>query len=223
MPCCKSAHLPELHRTPRWRCGFLLVALALLLALLAPRPGQAEPAAQLQELRVEEGPGGYDLYAQIQLALPDSLRAALKKGIAIYFETRAEIQRPRWYWKDERLASAVRVSRLSYQPLTRRWRLHVSDSRSGRGDQSESGLGLSPPAYDSLDEALAAVQRIAGWHIADADVRQAGEGKVLHFAFYLDSKKLPRTLQLGGSGGMDWQLDVRYRLDLDGRMPEHRS
>ena len=52
--------------------------------------------------------------------------------------------------------------RLSYQPLTRRWRLQVSPTPIGN-----SGLALGQN-FDTREEALAAVQRISRWKIADA-------------------------------------------------------
>ena len=52
--------------------------------------------------------------------------------------------------------------RLSYQPLTRRWRLVVSPTPIGN-----SGLALGQ-TFDTREEALAAVQRISHWKIADA-------------------------------------------------------
>jgi hypothetical protein len=51
---------------------------------------------------------------------------ALRKGIPMYFVTEAELTRRRWYWYDQHIATEVRYLRLSYQPLTRRWRLNVS-------------------------------------------------------------------------------------------------
>ena len=79
----------------------------------------------------------------------------------MFFVAEAGVFRDRWYWHDKQVALAARHMRLSYQPLTRRWRLVVSPTPIGN-----SGLALSQ-TFDTREEALAAVQRISHWKIAE--------------------------------------------------------
>lgn len=178
----------------------------LLWAGLAPG---LSAAASVDELRVEQRDGGLFLYAQMDFQLPPAVEQALLKGIAIHFVAEARIMRERWYWLDQEVAMAERHTRLTYQPLTRRWRLNVSSQPiSG----SELGLGLIQQ-FDTLAEALATLQRIAGWQIASGDLPAVGE-QTLHFRFRLDISQLPRTFQLGVGRQSDWQLSVQRRLRL---------
>ncbi|HMN22636.1 MAG TPA: DUF4390 domain-containing protein [Ottowia sp.] len=199
MPCWKSARLEA-----------RLLRVLLVLALVAgPMLGRSEPA-QLEELRVERVDGELFLFAQMRFGLAPSVEDALRKGIAVHFVAEARITRERWYWTDERLAQALRYTRVAYQPLTRRWRVNVSSTPI---TGAALGLGLTQ-FYDSLEEALGAVQRIAGWRIASAE-QLASEGRqTLQFRFRLDSSQLPRTFQLGNVGQADWHLAIERRIDL---------
>lgn len=201
MRCCKSADAHLLR---------LLAGLALsaVLAVAGIRPA---PAASLDELRVERTDSGLLLYAQMQFDLAPAVRDALEKGIPLYFVTTAQVVRRRWYWGDRELAVARRYTRLSYQPLTRRWRINVSGEPIGG---TAPGLGLTSRYYESMDEALASVQQIAGWQVASTEQLAEGGHQVLEFRFRLDSSRLPRTLQFGVLGGSDWRLSFRNEVDL---------
>ncbi|MPM34845.1 hypothetical protein SDC9_81435 [bioreactor metagenome] len=110
--------------------------------------------------------------------------------------------RERWYWSDKVVAQASRHMRLSYQPLTRRWRLSQSST-----PFSDGGLGVSlGQNFDELSDALAVMQRIARWNVADADVLDAGGQQTLNFQFRLDMSQLPRPLQLSTVGRAGWSL-----------------
>lgn len=202
MPCWKSARLDV------WLARAALVLALVLAGGLAPRAWSA--GTGLEELRVETIDGELFLFAQMRLALAPSVRDALGKGIPLHFVADARVTRERWYWSDQRLSRATRYTRIAYQPLTRRWRVNTS-SEPITG--TAVGLGLTQH-YDSLDEALGAVQRIAGWKIASAD-ELAGDGRqLLLFRFRLDSSQLPRTFQLGAVGQADWHLSIERRIDL---------
>lgn len=167
-------------------------------------------AAELEELRVESVDGELVLYAQMDFSLAPSVQDALEKGIPLHFVADARITRERWYWADAVLAHATRYTRLAYQPLTRRWRV----SNSGEPITGTAlGLGLTQH-YDSLDEALGAVQRIAGWKIATDEQLAGGGRQMLQFRFRLDASQLPRTFQLGTAGQSDWHLSIERRIDL---------
>jgi hypothetical protein len=200
MRCCRSPRLEA------WLAG-ALIALALLAGLASARA--AQPPG-LEELRVEQAGGELFLFAQMRFELAPSVEDALRKGIPVQFVAEVRVTRERWYWTDERLAQARRYTRIAYQPLTRRWRVNTSSE-----PITGTALGLGLTQYhDSLAEALAAVQRIAGWRVASAEDLAAGGRQVLQFRFRLDSSQLPRTFQLGAVGQADWQLSIERRIDL---------
>src|SRR4051812_18947257 len=138
-------------------CAFVLLLLA---ATLAPAYAQVT-GAEVTQMQVERSDEGILLSAAVKFELPTVIEDALAKGIPMFFVAEAAIYRDRWYWYDKRVAYAARHMRLSFQPLTRRWRLQVSSSPIGN-----SGLVLGQ-MFDTREEALAAVQRVSRWRIAD--------------------------------------------------------
>ena len=202
-------HRPSRRRDRVWLVAWLCV---LLVAGAGWRPASAQVhMAEVTQLQVERTDEGVLLSAAVRFDLPQVVDDALTKGIPMYFLAEAAIYRDRWYWYDKRVAFSTRHMRLSYQPLTRRWRLQVSSSPIGH-----SGLVLGQ-MFDSRDEALAAVQRVSGWRIADASAVDPEATHTIDFRFRLDVSQLPRPFQIGAVGQADWIiLAVRsQRLVLD--------
>lgn len=171
-------------------------------------------AIELTALRTERVDDGIYLSANVQFELPPVVEDALLRGIALIFVTEAEIYRERWYWTDKRIAAATRSLRLAYQPLTRRWRV-------SQGGEPGAGLVALAQSYDTLAEALTAVERVARWRIAEAaDVDSSNH--TLDFRFRLDLSQLPRPFQIGIAGQREWQISIErsQRLRLEKRAPE---
>jgi len=88
--------------------------------------------------------------------------------------------------------------------LTRRWRLNIAS-----GPITVTGIGMAlTQNFDALSDALAAVQRISRWKIADAAELDLSQRHLLQFRFRLDVTQLPRPLQIGTLGDTDWDLGV---------------
>jgi len=164
-------------------------------------------------MQLDWSDGGVFLTANLKFDLSPPVEDALRKGIPMYFVAEAELFRDRWYWTDQKLSSEARHMRLSFQPLTRRWRLNVSPTPIGN-----SGLGVTlSQSFDSLPDALASLQRFARWKIADvAEVTEVDPEARLHveFSFRLDVSQLPRPFQIGAVGHSDWSLSVSRSLRL---------
>lgn len=144
------------------------------------------------------------LRASFDFTLPDLAEDALHKGIPMFFVMEAQVRRDRWYWSDRVVAEATRYLRLSYQPLTRRWRLSTSSV-----PFTNSGLGVVlGQNFDELDEALSAMRRVIRWRIGDADVLEPNAAHTVQLRFRLDMSQLPRPLQIGAVGRSDWNLLV---------------
>ena len=117
----------------------------------------------------------------------------------------------RWYWYDKNVSGVQRYFRLAYQPLSRRWRLHVSAA-----PVQSIGLGVTlGSSYDSLPDALAALQKISRWKVADTLVLQKDVKQRLDLRFRLDLSQLPQALQFGNQASSDWNInfDQSFRLE----------
>ncbi len=176
----------------------------VLLVLGFPRAD----ATEISALRVERSTEGLMLSAQVHFDMPVGVEEALLKGIPLIFVADAVLLRDRWYWYDKEVSSASRYLRLSYHPLTRRWRLLSSSGPIG-------GAGLSlGQNFDSRDEAVAAVQRIAGWKIAEAADLDPDQRYSVSLRFRLDVSQLPRPFQIGVAGQAEWNIVATRNLRL---------
>lgn len=190
-----------MHRPARmiertgWSC--LRACLLFLFCVAMPAWSQVNPA-EVTQMYVERTDEGILLSATVRFDLPEVVQDALAKGIPMYFVAEAAIYRDRWYWYDKRVAFATRHMRLAYQPLTRRWRLQVSPTPIGN-----SGIVLGQ-MFDSQEEALAAVQRISRWRIADSSEVDPDATHNIDFRFRLDVSQLPRPFQIGAVGEAEW-------------------
>jgi hypothetical protein len=187
----------------------LLVACCLL-AFAVPALAEA-PVAEVSQLRVERTEEGVLLSAAVRFELPQVVEEALLKGIPMFFVSEAILYRDRWYWYDREIAHATRHMRLSYQPLTRRWRLTISPTVIGN-----SGVALGQ-SFDSQEEALAAVQRVSRWKIAEAGDVNPDERHNVEYRFRLDVSQLPRPFQIGAVGQADWNISAsrNQRLTIE--------
>lgn len=199
-------------------CGFL----TLCFCLIAFAGGKAAWAAELEQLKVERAEDGVYLSAIVQFDLPPVVEDALMKGIPLFFVAEADVYRDRWYWTDRRVVSATRTIRLAFQPLTRRWRVNIV---SGLINSSAGLRATLNQNYDTLAEALSAVQRLSRWKIADNIEIDADAGHKLEFSFRLDLSQLPRPFQIGIAGQRDWNISVQEndRLRIETARPAGSS
>jgi len=156
------------------------------------------------QLRLERAADGLYLYANVKVDLPPAVEDALLKGVPMFFVAEADVVRHRWYWSDKKVAATQRHMRLAYQPLTRRWRLNMA---SGVITANSLGVALNLN-FDTLAEAMSALQRLSGWKIADASVLERDATLKVDFRFSLDLAQLPRPFQIGAFGQSDWTISA---------------
>jgi hypothetical protein len=174
-------------------------AVALALAVGAPNAVAAEQV-ELTGLDLSRDEDGVYLNYAVDLQLSRSVEDALIKAVPLYFVAEAQIYRDRWYWRDRRVADAVRVWRIVYQPLTSSYRIT---------------FGALSQTYATQGEALAAISRAARWKIAEPGQIDEGSHHYVEFSFKLDTSLLPRPMQIGVAGQPDWQLSVTRTLRLN--------
>ena len=183
---------------------------AVLAWLVCASAVWAQNQVAMASFQTERNEDVYQISAQFDLDLSNTVQEALLKGIPVYFVVDAKVYRDRWYWSDKLVAAAQRHIRISYQPLTRRWRMQVASQ-----PIVQSGLGVSlMQTYDSLEEVMVNLRRLNRWKFADAAQIETGAGHRLEFALYLDLSQLPRPLQMGAAGQSEWELAVNKSIRL---------
>lgn len=137
------------------------------------------------------------LNTSLRFELPSLIEDALQKGIPVHFVQEARIVSERWYWSNKVVAHVERHLRLSFQPLTRRWRLHTSASPLTERGLGGVSLGAS---FDSLEDALSAMQRITRWTLLEQAQLPSSGDLLLEVQMRVDTAQLPRPLQIGTLG-----------------------
>ena len=170
----------------------------------------AQSRAEVAQFRVERTPDGLQLYASVRFELPQVVEDALLRGVPMHFIAEADVTRHRWYWSDLKVASVHRHMRLAYQPLTRRWRLNISNDVI-----TSTSLGMSfNQTFDSLQDALSSLQRISGWRVADPGQLDGDGTYKVQFRFALDLTQLPRPFQIGALGQTEWSIGATASQQL---------
>jgi hypothetical protein len=167
----------------------LLAALALAVAGLA-YAGSIEPV----QADLKPGEDGHVLSAEFTVDLGARLEEAVARGVPLYFNLEFVLERNRWYWLNEQVASITINYRLAYNALTRQYRLSVG------------GLHQS---FTSLAEALRVISRVSALPVADKGVLKPGEGYTAALRLSLDRSQLPKPLQVDAIANSDWQVGTR--------------
>lgn len=164
----------------------------------------AQKDVRIENLGIVAADPSTQISLQLAFELPPQVDDALHRGIPLFFSAEAALVQERWYWMDRTVAQSQRYWRLSYQPLTRRYRLQASSQAI---DTAPLGAGLTQ-SYDDLSEALAAIKRIRAWTLGngplDTDTRYR-----LDFRFRLDPNPLLRPWLSSSSDG-DWGLSLQH-------------
>jgi hypothetical protein len=171
----------------------VLTWLALVLALCAPSATADE--IETRDARLVAADDGILLSADFEFELTSRLEDALAKGVPLYFVVEFELVRPRWYWLDERVASAVRTMRLSFHALTRTYRLTT---------------GALHQSFATLDEALRALSTVRGWQVLAKDAIKPDTSYVAYTRMRLDTTLLPKPFQVSALANRDWTLGAQW-------------
>jgi hypothetical protein len=155
---------------------------------------------ELAAFAVQRNEDGVNIDYAVNFDLPRGAEEALNKAVPLYFVAEAEVFRDRWYWRDKRIASASRVWRIVYQPLTANYRVTFG--------------GLSQ-SYPNRAEAFAVIRRGANWKVAEASQIEEGSRHYVEFSFRLDTSLLPRPMQIGIGTQPDWALSVERMQRFD--------
>jgi hypothetical protein len=175
-----------LRRTLTW--------LALALALCAP--GATADEIETRDARLVAAEDGIFLHADFEFELTSRLEDALAKGVPLYFVTEFELVRPRWYWLDERVATATRSTRLSFHALTRTYRLTT---------------GALHQSFATLDEALRVLSTVRGWQVLAKDAIKPDTSYVAYTRMRLDTAQLPKPFQVSALANRDWTLGAQWK------------
>ena len=133
----------------------------------------------------------YQFSADFDISLNFVVDQALTRGVPLYFISEFSLTRPRWYWLDEVVAENEQTTRLSYNKLTRQYRIT-------RGSLFQN--------FSSLGDALRIIS-----HQSSAPMTLPKMGDYIVAArMRLDITQLPKPLQVNAMATQDWNLDSNW-------------
>ncbi|MGZ8196742.1 MAG: DUF4390 domain-containing protein [Burkholderiales bacterium] len=180
------------RRRARHNSGWLIGALvALWLALAGSVTTSQAQGIEVKTATVILAEDGYVVDAQFEIALTHTLEEVLNKGVPLYFRLEFELIRPRWYWLNERLVNLQQDYRLSFNALTRQYRL---------------GAGNLHQNFSSLSEALEVMSRVRRRHEVEPGTFRRGNTYAAAIRMRLDTAQLPKPFQLNALGAREWYI-----------------
>ncbi len=171
----------------------LAVLAVLLLAVGAPAAFAGGIGVDRVELRWTEE--ALQPVADFSIALNPAVEQALTHGVPLYFTGEFTLIRRRWYWLNEVAVQNEVTIKLSYNALTRQYRV---------------SYGALYENFNELDDAL----HLLGHQAFDAfpaSSVHAGFKYVLSARMHLDLGQLPKPLQINALVNTDWEMDSGRR------------
>jgi hypothetical protein len=172
--------------------GLLCLTASLWLLFTGPARGDTIPVKSA-ELRAEDE--SYVLNAQFDVAFNPTLEEALQKGVSLYFVFEFELNRPRWYWLDEKLVERSIQYRISYSPLTQQYRVTT---------------GLLGQQFGSLEEVEHLLSRVVSRPVIAIDALAKGARYEAAVRLRLDVTLLPKPFQINALASRDWSLQSEW-------------
>jgi len=174
-----------------WAVVALLVA---GLALLTPHAHADSIPVKSAELRAIDGE--VVLNAEFDFVLNPTLEDALQNGIPLYFVLDIELSRARWWWLDEKVVQTALTYRVSYNALTRQYRV---------------ASGLLSQNYGSLDEVQRYIGRITSRPVIRLDALTSGARYDAAVRLRLDVNQLPKPFQVNAIASREWTLASEWQ------------
>ena len=190
MPSASLFRVPSITRVPphrRWLA--VLLAGVVLFALPGPAAHADTVPVKSAELRTDEGE--VLLNAEFDLNFNPTLEEALQKGIPLYVVLEFELTRSRWYWLDEKVAQTALTSRVSYNALTRQYRV---------------ASGLLGQTFNSLEEVERYLGRVTSRPVGPAIALSKGTRYDAAIRLRLDVNQLPKPFQVDALASREWTL-----------------
>jgi hypothetical protein len=167
--------------------------LAFALVMLTPAARADTIVVKSAELRADED--AYVVSVEFDLAFNPTLEEAIQKGVPLYFVFEFELLRPRWYWVDEKVLALSTQYRVSYNALTRQYRV---------------AMGLLSQTFDALDDVERFLSRVTSRQVANLDQLVKGTRYEASVRLRLDVNALPKPFQVNALASRDWSLQSEW-------------
>src|SRR3989338_11494776 len=171
-----------------YRFGIIAV-ICLLSSVFCPLATADGISVNKAEMRLNED--CYQLSASYDINLTSAAEHALSHGVPLYFVGEFSLTRSRWYWVDEKIFQGEQTVKLSYNVLTRQYRL-------SRGTLFQN--------FASFEDAINILARQSSAAFP-AELMKKDSSYIAAARLRLDVAQLPKLLQVNAMAGKDWALN----------------
>ena len=147
--------------------------------------------------RIESTDEGYRAVVGFAFELSHELKTAINDGIPISFTAEVELNRPRWYWFDEKTIRSTQTVKITYDL----WRRQYTAAINGGLKQN----------FSNLDDAMRLVLNPRRWLIADKSALSAGATYNVAVRLKLDNNELSRPMLITSFSNSDWRLSSEWK------------
>lgn len=136
-------------------------------------------------------PAGWNLAAEFEIELGHKLRDAVDRGLPLQFVVDFQLMRARWYWVDELVVNTTYPLNLSYNALTRTYRVVTPTN-----------------TYNSptLEDAMQHMVKVRDWPVIPRDRIEIGQPYTAQVRFRLLLTELPKPFQISALVNSEWDL-----------------
>lgn len=186
--------------TPCWKnlVSTLTLAGCLFAGFVTPAHAEGASVKSAELVAVDDW---YALRTEFDVTLTKALEEALNTGISLNFLVEFELTRPRWYWLDESVAGVRQNVRIGFHPLSGQYQF--ADDSGNR-------------TFTSLAQVKQALAHLPDWRVFEPALLKPGSAYRGAVRIRLDTKQLPRPLQVQAIGSSDWALASDwYRFNVN--------
>lgn len=188
----------------------------LLWGCLSAAPAALSEGIEINKVEARLTDEGYRLAADFKITLPPTVEEALKRGVTLYFVSELSVHRSRWYWVDTEIVYHEQTTKLSYNILTRQYRISRGGLFQSFFDLKDAlravGHQTSPPIPASQ------LDNHAGGYLSRWTAKGSQIGAIA--AMRLDLTQLPKPLQVNALTSDQWSVESkRFHWDISPDAP----
>lgn len=160
---------------------------------------------------VRNSDDGYHLTANYDIDLTLVMQQALSRGITLHFISEFSLTRPRWYWIDEAVFQGEQSIKLSYNVLTRQYRISRGSLQQNFATFEDALNMLSRQSSAVLPVGF--IKKEGGFLPSWIDPSTWIQSDTNYFAaarLRLDAAQLPKLLQVNALTDSDWTLSSEW-------------
>ncbi len=184
----------------QWYQSFNRLVLSLLVICFCTfslTPHAAAEGVEVTTAKLEAAEDGYRVFVGFSFELGNDVKNAINEGIPVSFIAEVEINRPRWYWFDEKSIRSTQTIKIQYDL----WRRQYTAAVNGGLKQN----------FATLDEIMKLVKQPRRWLVAEKSALSYGSTYNVAVRLKLDSSQLSKPMLITSLSNSGWRLSSDWK------------